>query len=326
MSEKPLTPIEIGLTAAIVAIEGNEPRILVAAAAATTARPPLCRSARSIRSRTARSRSGSRAWVEDQTGLPSAMSSSSTRSAIAAATRSRAIPARTWSRSAISRSPGRDNAAPRRARASSRGTASSRGRTGARRGPRFSTRRSCPLLCAGPGGPSAELGRALGRASACGSASATTALRGTRRTCSTATNCSTKPGWSRRRGATAAPRRWRAPRARLGEPMRFDHRRILATAIARLRAKLKYRPVIFELMPGDSPSPNCSGRSRRSRAAICTSRISAGWSRPAPWSNRPATRRTDRRTARRALSLPPRGAAGAPGARPSLRRAALKIF
>src|SRR5215471_16901417 len=35
----------------------------------------------------------------------------------------------------------------------------------------------------------------------------------------------------------------------LGEPMRFDHRRIMATAIARLRAKLKYRPVVFELMP-----------------------------------------------------------------------------
>jgi hypothetical protein len=31
--------------------------------------------------------------------------------------------------------------------------------------------------------------------------------------------------------------------------MRFDHRRILATAISRLRAKLKYRPVVFELMP-----------------------------------------------------------------------------
>ena len=30
--------------------------------------------------------------------------------------------------------------------------------------------------------------------------------------------------------------------------MRFDHRRILATAISRLRAKLKYRPVVFELM------------------------------------------------------------------------------
>jgi hypothetical protein len=37
--------------------------------------------------------------------------------------------------------------------------------------------------------------------------------------------------------------------APLGQSMRFDHRRILATAIARLRAKLKYRPVVFELMP-----------------------------------------------------------------------------
>ena len=31
--------------------------------------------------------------------------------------------------------------------------------------------------------------------------------------------------------------------------MHYDHRRILATGIARLRAKLKYRPVVFELMP-----------------------------------------------------------------------------
>lgn len=35
----------------------------------------------------------------------------------------------------------------------------------------------------------------------------------------------------------------------LGPTMRFDHRRVLATAISRLRAKIKYRPVIFELMP-----------------------------------------------------------------------------
>jgi hypothetical protein len=45
-----------------------------------------------------------------------------------------------------------------------------------------------------------------------------------------------------------------APRARksadtLGIPMAHDHRRILATAMARLRAKIKYRPVVFELMP-----------------------------------------------------------------------------
>jgi hypothetical protein len=49
-----------------------------------------------------------------------------------------------------------------------------------------------------------------------------------------------------RDGREAARARKHLPK--LGEPMRFDHRRILATAIARLRAKLKYRPVIFELM------------------------------------------------------------------------------
>lgn len=35
----------------------------------------------------------------------------------------------------------------------------------------------------------------------------------------------------------------------LGTAMDNDHRRILATGIARLRAKIKYRPVVFELMP-----------------------------------------------------------------------------
>jgi len=37
--------------------------------------------------------------------------------------------------------------------------------------------------------------------------------------------------------------------ATAGEQMAADHRRILATAIGRLRAKIKYRPVVFELMP-----------------------------------------------------------------------------
>ena len=36
---------------------------------------------------------------------------------------------------------------------------------------------------------------------------------------------------------------------RFGRMMQFDHRRIVATALGRLRAKLKYRPVIFEVMP-----------------------------------------------------------------------------
>lgn len=34
-----------------------------------------------------------------------------------------------------------------------------------------------------------------------------------------------------------------------GQSMAHDHRRILATGIARLRGKIKYRPVVFELMP-----------------------------------------------------------------------------
>ena len=37
----------------------------------------------------------------------------------------------------------------------------------------------------------------------------------------------------------------------LGRPMLFDHRRIAATAVARLRGKIKYRPVIFEMMPAE---------------------------------------------------------------------------
>jgi hypothetical protein len=52
--------------------------------------------------------------------------------------------------------------------------------------------------------------------------------------------------------------RWRdlgSPRPReegtsvFGQQMAADHRRILATAIGRLRGKIKYRPVVFELMP-----------------------------------------------------------------------------
>jgi hypothetical protein len=37
----------------------------------------------------------------------------------------------------------------------------------------------------------------------------------------------------------------------LGRVMMYDHRRILATAMGRLRGKMKYRPVVFELMPAE---------------------------------------------------------------------------
>jgi hypothetical protein len=39
------------------------------------------------------------------------------------------------------------------------------------------------------------------------------------------------------------------PAPATGASMILDHRRILATGIARLRAKIKYHPVVFELMP-----------------------------------------------------------------------------
>jgi len=56
------------------------------------------------------------------------------------------------------------------------------------------------------------------------------------------------PEVARDRGE-APPARSEALAAALGEPMISDHRRILATGLSRLRGKLKYRPVVFELMP-----------------------------------------------------------------------------
>jgi len=49
----------------------------------------------------------------------------------------------------------------------------------------------------------------------------------------------------RDRGEPVPPKRDLVP----GAPMALDHRRMLATAIGRLRGKIKYRPVVFELMP-----------------------------------------------------------------------------
>ena len=68
MNEKSLTPIEIGLTAAIVAIEGNEPLILTASGAEAGNLPGLpfgpfdALSHRTFEI-------GLRAWVEEQAGL-----------------------------------------------------------------------------------------------------------------------------------------------------------------------------------------------------------------------------------------------------------------
>lgn len=49
---------------------------------------------------------------------------------------------------------------------------------------------------------------------------------------------------ARDRGEQAGP-------ASFGQAMASDHRRILATALSRLRGKIKYRPVVFELTPDE---------------------------------------------------------------------------
>jgi hypothetical protein len=52
---------------------------------------------------------------------------------------------------------------------------------------------------------------------------------------------------AKRDGRSAATQWGKLPE--IGRPMALDHRRILATAMGRLRGKLKYRPVVFELLP-----------------------------------------------------------------------------
>jgi|SRR5450631_154280 hypothetical protein len=52
-----------------------------------------------------------------------------------------------------------------------------------------------------------------------------------------------------RSASSSGPPKDAAARLAPGSAMLLDHRRILATGIARLRAKIKYHPVVFELMP-----------------------------------------------------------------------------
>src|SRR4030065_123507 len=63
-----------------------------------------------------------------------------------------------------------------------------------------------------------------------------------------------------KRDERAAAKQWTGL-PQLGRPMEFDHRRILATALGRLRGKLNYRPQVFELLP---PGLEGQGRPRLS--------------------------------------------------------------
>ncbi len=221
MTDAPLTPIEIGLTAAIVTVEDEEPAILVAGDGATGepraglpfgAFDPLTHRTFEI---------GLRAWVEAQTGLAVGY----VEQLYTFGDRGRhARPGDTGAHVvsigylALTRMP--ENLAALRA-------------TGAGFEPwyRFfpweDWRDKRPEIpCFALGGSPWDEEKALDRYELLYEAGLVEEAR--------------------RDGREAALARQTVPR--LGEPMRFDHRRILATAIARLRAKLKYRPVIFELM------------------------------------------------------------------------------
>ena len=75
--------------------------------------------------------------------------------------------------------------------------------------------------------------------------SASTGGPGTRNSSCSATSCFTRPDSSPKPAARGGD----GEQPSLGPPMIGDHRRILATGIARVRAKIKYNPVVFELMP-----------------------------------------------------------------------------
>ena len=126
---------------------------------------------------------------------------------------------------------------------------------------------------------------------------------------------------AKRDGRAVRPR----PKSRSAPSMIFDHRRILATAIARLRGKMKYRPVVFELMPPQftllelqRTVEAISGvrlHKQNFRRLVEGQGLVEGTGKFA---------RAVARAARRTLPLPPRSAGRAPRARRAARQRALR--
>ena len=225
---------------------------------------------------------------------------------------------------ALTRMPESKQALSQPARASSPGIASSRGRTGATGDPMCSTSVILPLLGEWAGRTHTPSPRPRARPRRAAAA----LLRhgrwpcGTRRRCSTATNCSTRPALSRRRAATAAMPRWCA--AQSAGAWRADAVRSPSDSGHRDRAPARQAEIpsggVRTDAAASSPSPNCNAPSRRSPAAVCTSRISADWSRPPRWWKRPARLSTATGGRPAALFRFRRDAlAGAAGARPAPR-------
>ena len=252
MSEKPLTPIEIGLTAAIVAIEGNEPLILTASGGdgdrlAGLPFGPF----EAVAHRTFEI--GLRAWVEEQAGLRLGyveqlytfgdrgrhteagdtgvhVASIGYLALTRAADNASPAPGATfepWYRFFPWEDWREATARHHRTRHLSRTRRAGRRRPSSPTPPARSAARIASGCISAPRARHWDEERVLDRYELLYEAGLVEEAR--------------------RDGRPAALARKSIPG--LGVSMRFDHRRILATAIARLRAKLKYRPVVFELLP-----------------------------------------------------------------------------
>jgi hypothetical protein len=234
MSEQPLTPIEIGLTAAIVAIEGNEPLILTASGGVGDRLAGLPFGPfDAVAHRTFEI--GLRAWVEEQAGLRLGyVEQLYTFGDRGRHTQAGDTDAHVASIGYLALTRAADNASPAPGATFepwyrffpwelTRGAAQTEQPDAAR----ALSRKDRVRLYFGTEGAHWDEERVLDRYELLYEAGLIEEAR--------------------RDGRPAALARGSIPA--LGVAMRFDHRRILATAMGRLRAKLKYRPVVFELLP-----------------------------------------------------------------------------
>ncbi len=233
-TEKPDAPsIGVELIAVLVAVAEGRPLAMTIDEGRALPSGPFEVGHRSLQS-------GLRAWVERQTGHPlgyvEQLYTFADSDRRVASNGARAISISYLGLDA------RGAARPCRRRPGDLGTTISRGRTIARAAPRIVGEAIAPAL-------------ARWSESAGGEARAADARRDRLRPRRTALERGPRPpalraalrGGADRGGAPPTRRRPGGPA--LGLPMIGDHRRILATGIARLRAKIKYNPVVFELMP-----------------------------------------------------------------------------
>jgi hypothetical protein len=251
MSEKPLTPIEIGLTAAIVAVDDDEPLILTASAAdgdklAGLPFGPFD----AVAHRTFEI--GLRAWVEEQTGLRLGyVEQLYTFGDRGRHTKAGDTEAHVASIGYLALTRFADNAAP---------TQGATFEPWYRFFPWEDWREAPPQVIArvilpelekwAEQGEAPEAARALPRKDRVRLYFGTEGAHWDEERVLDRYELLYEAGLveeARRDGRPAALQRKSLPH--LGGSMRFDHRRVLATAMGRLRAKLKYRPVVFELLP-----------------------------------------------------------------------------